>query len=247
MHKISNYSYEKEKMINMYQKWSRILSHTLLFKGIDADSINVVLNCLSPSVYNFQKNEYITVEGNSFTGIGIILMGNATISKENVAGNRIMVHLLKQGDIFGEMIAFSSKKIWPVSVVANEQTTVIFLPPDKLIGNCPNMCISHKDLIFNMLTLVSNRGVVLNKRIEYLSIKNVREKISTYLLEQRENSGKEQFKLPINRNELAEFLNVTRPSLSREMGRMRDEGMIDFKKSVIELKNVEALKRTISG
>ncbi|MFZ7133542.1 MAG: Crp/Fnr family transcriptional regulator [Eubacteriales bacterium] len=229
----------------MYKKWSNILSHTVLFHGIDAPSIHIMLDCLSPSLYSFDKNEYVTIEGDSFTGIGIMLMGEATISKENVAGNRIMVHLLKQGDIFGEMIAFSNRKTWPVSVMANQPSTVIFLPPQKLIGNCPNMCISHKELILNMLKIVSNRGLVLNKRLEYLSIKNVREKISTYLLELRELTGKDTFKFPMNRNELAEFLNVTRPSLSREMGRMRDEGMIDFQKSRIHLKNVASIKHSI--
>lgn len=229
----------------MYKKWSNILSHTVLFKGIDAGAINIMLNCLSPSIHNFKKNDYITIEEDPFIGLGIVLVGEALVSKENVAGNRIMMHLLSQGDIFGEMIAFSNRKTWPVSVVANDDTTVIFLPPDKMIGNCPNMCISHKDLIYNMLTLVSNRGLILNKRIEYLSIKNVREKISTYLLEQWERTGKDNFKLPINRNELAEFLNVTRPSLSREMSRMRDESIIDFQKSSITLLDIDSLKDVI--
>lgn len=230
----------------MYEKWAKILSHTVLFKNIDMDSICVMLNCLKPAIHEFQKNEYITVEGDPFEGLGIILLGEATIAKENIAGNRIMVHSLKQGDIFGEMVAFSSRNTWPVSVNATQKTTTIFLPPDKITGSCASQCFSHQQLIFNMLNLVSNRGILLNKRIEYLSIKNVREKICTYLLEQYDRVGKAEFKLPINRNELAEFLNITRPSLSREMSRMRDEGMIEFQKNSIILTDIEALKLSIS-
>ena len=233
-------------MMKLYEKWSKILSHTLLFKNIDLDSISTMLNCLRPAIYEFEKNEYIAIEGDPFEGLGVVLLGEATIAKENISGNRIMVHSLKQGDIFGEMVAFSSRNTWPVSVNATQKTTVIFLPPEKITGNCVNLCFSHQELILNMLNLVSNRGILLNKRIEYLSIKNVREKISTYLLEQYSRIGKANFKLPINRNELAEFLNITRPSLSREMGRMRDERMIDFQKSSITLTDIDALKNSIS-
>lgn len=229
----------------MYDKWSKILSHTVLFKNIDIESINSLLQCLKPPIQEFQKNEYITIDGDPFTGIGIILLGEATVVKENVAGNRIMVNLLKQGDIFGEMIAFSIRNTWPVSVSASTDTTVVFLPSDKITGNCSNMCFSHQELILNMLGLVSNRGLLLNKRLEYLSLRSVREKIATYFLEQYEKLGKSKFKLPMNRNELAEFLNVTRPSLSRELGRMRDEGLIDFERSSISLVDVNSLKEII--
>ena len=97
-----------------------------------------------------------------------------------------------------------------------------------------------------MLGLVSNRGLLLNKRLEYLSLRSVREKIATYFLEQYDKLGKPKFKLPMNRNELAEFLNVTRPSLSRELGKMRDEGFIDFERSSISLVDVDSLKEIIS-
>ncbi|MPW25073.1 helix-turn-helix domain-containing protein [Alkalibaculum sp. M08DMB] len=229
----------------MYEKWSKILSHTQLFKNIDTTSINTMLNCLKPPIHEFAKNEYITVEGDTFEGIGIILLGEATIAKENMAGNRIIVHSIKQGDIFGEMVAFSNKNTWPVSVNATQKTTVVFLPPEKITGSCVNMCFSHQELILNLLNLVSNRGLFLNKRIEYLSIKNVREKISVYLLEQYERAGKIVFKIPHNRNELAEFLNVTRPSLSREMAKMRDEGIIEFQKSSVALTDIDALKSSV--
>lgn len=226
----------------MYKKWSNILSHTVLFNNIDSDSINTMLNCLKPKVYEYQKNEYITLEDDIFEGLGIVLIGEANITKENALGNRILMDQLKQGDIFGEMIAFSDRNTWPVSICATKTTTVIFLPPDKITGSCTNMCISHKELIFNMLKIVTNKGLILNKRLEYLCIKNVREKISKYLLEYYNLLGKNKFKISVNRNELADFLNVTRPSLSREMCRMRDEGIIDFDKSSFLLKDINMLK-----
>ena len=83
---------------------------------------------------------------------------------------------------------------------------------------------------------------MLNKKIEYLTIKSMRGKISTYLLEQYKRTGDKNIILPLNRNELSDFLNVSRPSMSREMSKMRDEGVIDFHLTAFRILNLEAVK-----
>jgi cAMP-binding proteins - catabolite gene activator and regulatory subunit of cAMP-dependent protein kinases len=94
-----------------------------------------------------------------------------------------------------------------------------------------------------MLKLISDKTLMLNKQVEYLSMKSMRGKISSFLIEQYKKTGYTTFILPMMRNELADFLNVSRPSMSREMGRMRDEGVIDFHKSSIRIKDIAALKQ----
>jgi CRP-like cAMP-binding protein len=110
------------------------------------------------------------------------------------------------------------------------------------VGECQKLCPWHGKLIENMLMMVSERALALSRKVEYLSIKSIRGKISTYLLERYKITGKTTFMLPVNRNELADFLNVSRPSLSREMCNMRDEGIIDFHRASVQIKDVEALK-----
>jgi DNA-binding transcriptional regulator LsrR (DeoR family) len=84
---------------------------------------------------------------------------------------------------------------------------------------------------------------MLNKQVEYLTIKSIRGKISTFLIEQYNTFGSLTFVLPMNRKEFAEFLNVSRPSLSREMSRMRDEGIIDFHMSAVKIIDLDRLKK----
>ena len=95
-----------------------------------------------------------------------------------------------------------------------------------------------------MLRIISEKALLLNRKVEYLAIKSLRGKICTYLLEQHQRTGMTTFMLPLKRCELADLLNVSRPSLSREMCKMRDEGIIDFHRSSIRIKNMEALKRS---
>ena len=84
--------------------------------------------------------------------------------------------------------------------------------------------------------------MMLNKKVEYLTIKSMRGKISTYLLEQYRREGDVNITLPLNRNELSDFLNVSRPSMSREMSKMKDEGIIDFHLTAVKIRNIEGLK-----
>lgn len=227
----------------MYNSLSKILSTSPLFKGISNHELHLMLNCLQPKVFTYPKNSYITIGGEPFTGLGVLLSGEASVIKENIAGNRNVITVLKTGNIFGEMIAFSSKQDWPASVFAQTACSVIFLAPDKITGSCANACTGHTQLIKNMLSILSEKALLLNRKVDYLTISSMREKISTYLLEQYKVSGKNVFTLSLNRNDLADFLNVSRTALSREMGRMRDEGFIEFYRSSIKIHDLETLKK----
>jgi len=226
----------------MYEKWIETLSDSMLFSRIGKEDLKLMLDCIKPRIEKFKKNDYIVFAGEKFEGVGILLAGSATVIKENAAGERMIMTLLNPGDLFGEMAAFSSLNSWPATVQAQEDCVVVFVSGDKIIGNCKNVCVGHSMLI---LRIVSEKALNLNKKVEYLTIKSMRGKISTFLLEQCKKVGNTTFMLPMNRNELADFLNVSRPSMSREMSRMKDEGIIDYYLSSIKIKDMEALKKMV--
>ena len=93
----------------MFEKYLEEVSKTSLFQGIEREDIPAMLNCLKPRVCGYNRNDYIVIGGDAYESVGIVLKGAATVSKENAEGNRIVMTLLKQGDIFGEIIAFSSQ------------------------------------------------------------------------------------------------------------------------------------------
>ena len=230
----------------MYEQWLNILNTSPLFSKIDLKELGIMLNCLRPRVCMYKKNETITIEGTHFEGIGVVLKGDAAVTKENAAGSRIIMEMLGPSGMFGEIAAFSARRIWPATVVAQDDCTIMFLSPEKLVSDCEKLCISHKMLVSNMLRIVSDKALMLNKKVEYLVIKSIRGKISSFLLDQYKIAGSRTFMMPMKRNELADFLSVSRPSLSREMGRMRDEGIIEFHMSSIRIKDIDSLYYSIS-
>ncbi len=229
----------------MFKKYLPVLSKTSLFQNVEENDLNTMLCCMRPKLSEHPKNSIIAAAGNPFESMGILLKGEAALIKENAAGNRIIMAILKPGEIFGESAVFSRKSVWPATVAALGTCTVMFLPKQKILGECANLCSWHRKIIENLLRDISDKTLMLNKKLEYLSMKSMRGKLSSFLLEQHKINGSLTFMLPMKRNELADYLNVSRPSMSREMSRMRDEGVIDFHLSSIQINNIESLKEMV--
>jgi CRP-like cAMP-binding protein len=214
-----------------------------LFRGITPDELNIVFGCLKPNVSSYEKNEWVAAAGEKFNGLGIVLSGEVVVAKENAAGSRVIMAVNGPGEMFGEIAAFSGEGVWPVTVSARTACTVMFLPAGKIVGNCERLCASHRQLVINLLEIVSGKALMLHRKLEYLAIKSLRGKVSSFLLEQQKMAGRATFMMPMKRNELADFLNVSRPSLSREMCRMRDEGILEFHRESIKINDIDALRR----
>lgn len=227
----------------MLAEYLEVLQQNNLFKGIGKADLSVMFGCLKPRMDCYRKEEYIVSSGDKLEELGIILEGEALVVKENAAGNRVIMTTLHAGDMFGEMLVFSSTSSWPASVIAQKASRVMFLQRQKITGQCGKACSWHNSIIENLLRVISERALMLNKKVEYLTIKSMRGKISVFLLDQYKRAGNKTFELKMNRNDLADFLNVSRPSMSREMSRMKEEGVIDFHLSTFRIEDVEALKQ----
>lgn len=219
----------------------KVLSKCSLFQGISLAEITVLFPGLQPVVRNFHKNDFLALAGERFAGIGILVSGTAAVTKENASGERSILALIGPGDLFGEMAAFSQKMTWPATIVALRDCQTVFLPPEKIVTSSSLDSLAQKQLVINLLHIISEKALHLNKKLEYLGIKTIRGKISAFLLEQRD--GQRVFTLPYKRHELADFLHVSRPALSREFGRLRDEGVIDFQRSQVTILDEAALRQ----
>ncbi|WP_235910628.1 Crp/Fnr family transcriptional regulator [Heliobacterium mobile] len=242
MEQIEQMKQIKQDGLKKLTEKSRLLSQCSLFQGIEPVVINEMLNCLEPKSCRYKKNDTIALAGEPFESIGVLLKGEALVIKETAAGHRSMMALLRPGDLFGEIVVFSKNSAWPATVIAQEESQALFISRRKLTGQCEQSCTWHRTIIENMLRIISEKAMMLNKKVEYLTIKSMRGKLSTFFLEQHRKAGTTTFRLPMKRNELADFLNVSRPSMSREMARMREEGLIDFHLETVRIINAEALR-----
>lgn len=229
-------------MIKALSEFEDIIPQIALFRDVDLEELDPIFHCFMPSVKKYDADESITMEGHEFTGLGIILEGTAIVTKTNEAGERIIMSQLNKGDLFGEMIAFSDLKRWPATVIAKKRVTVMFIKPDTIINECHRLCVGHRQILLNMLRIVSNKALGLNRKVNYLSIKSMRGKLSKFLVEECKKQNKKMFEIAFNRNELAEFLHVSRPSMSRELGRMKSEGIIDYHQNTFKIVDADKIR-----
>ena len=226
----------------MLDVYHNALLKCVLFQGMKADEILQILGCIAPRTANYAKGELMTQEGGSMREIGIVLAGVVDVTKETPLGERIVLNKIQDGGIFGEVAALADAQRAPATIFASEKSTVLYLLPEKILNPCQKVCPWHKQLTANLVHIVADKALYLNRKIDYLVIKSMRAKLCTYLYEQYSKTASLRLILQFNRNELADFLNVSRPSMSRELGRMRDEGIISFSGSEFQLLNLPLLE-----
>ncbi|SCN22065.1 DNA-binding transcriptional dual regulator Crp [Clostridium sp. N3C] len=222
-------------------KYINILKTSDLFCNLENEEISLMLENINFKINEYSKNQYIVNTGDAIEYFGTVLEGQATILKEKAQDEFIMT-IAKAGDLFGEMFIYSSHHSWPVTVKVQNYCKVLLIRNSSLIdsGNSHNSW--YTKTLQNLLKIISDRAFFLNKKVEYLSIKSIRSKICAYLWDQYKKTGDTNITLSLNRNELASFLNVSRPSMSREICKLRDEGVINFHLSTFKIKKIEALK-----
>lgn len=231
----------------MYKEYNEILLKSQLFKDIKKENLSHLLKCMGAVIRSYGKFDVVAAEGMRLNGIGIVLEGKLTISKTGITGNRILMGTVGPSELFGENAAFVEKREWPANVESIQNSRVMFIKPKNIINQCANSCSWHAKLQENMLGILSKKALRLTKKIEYLSIKGLKAKICTYLYDIYLNSGRKQFNLSMKKYELAEFFNTARPSLSREMINLREDGVIDFNGSRIKLLNIGKMEKIIEG
>lgn len=217
------------------KNYPEVINDVKLFKHINEMEINLLLNCLNVSIKHYGKNEIIALTGDAITKIGVVLNGEISIIKEDINGNTLLIATKTSGELFAEGVVCAELKHMPISIISTTESHVMFIDYNKILRTCSNSCVFHTTLIKNMLSIIANDNIYLNKRIYHLSRRTIREKIMSYLNEVAIIKNRRNFIIPYNREQLANYLSVDRSSLSRELASMHKEGIIDYNKKQFKL------------
>ena len=220
------------------KKYIEKLLKCVLFKDIKEEDIINLLEKTSYKVVNYNKDELIAIEGEDCHSLGIILKGKVEIQKIFPSGQVLTINNFKEGNIFGESLVFSNKHTYPATITAIEYTEIMFIEKNDII----NLSMLNSKVLTNFVSVLSNRILMLNNRITNLSQDTIRKKISNFLLFEYQKQNSTYLTIPLTRKKMAELLNVPRPSLSRELINMKDEGIICFDKNIIKILRMDLLE-----
>lgn len=224
------------------EKYLEILKQVKLFEGIKGDELAAILKCLNAKTAEYSKRDIIFLSGDPVKSIGIVISGNVEIIKEDITGRQTLIAFLSEEDTFGEVMACANVQKNPYTVMAATEAKIIFIDYKKVVHSCTNACEFHSLLVQNMLKLIAQKSLDLSYKINYLLLKGMRQKIASYLTEQYLQQNNTIFNIALSRGQLADFLNVDRSAMSRELCRMRDEGIIEFWKNGFKIIDLDKLK-----
>ena len=205
-----------------------------LFKDIN-DNLEKILNCLSAITKKYKSGEILIHAGNIINSIGIIVSGNALITKEDIDGNRIIIANIKEGEIFGEAIAGAKIKKSPVTIITTTGCEVIYIDINRVITTCDSACHFHTQLIKNLLEIISEKNLFLNSRIDILTQRTLRDKLTVFFDIEMKKRGTNQFIINFSREELSDYLFANRSAVSRELAKMQAESLIKFNKNKFKI------------
>ena len=195
-----------------------------LFRGIPAEALPALLAQAEARRAAFQKGELLLHRGQTTRCLGLVLSGIVHIIREDFWGRRSIVGLAEAGEVFAESYALAGEPL-EVSVLADGDGEALFLDAGRLTER----------LSANLLALLAEKNLTLTGKMRHMAKPTTREKLLSYLSAQAARAGGPEFDIPLDRQQLADYLAVDRSAMSAVLGRLREEGVLEFRKNHFRL------------
>lgn len=217
------------------KKYYSTLEKCPLFSGIAEERIQAMLGCIGAKIKKFAKDQTVFFEGDDAKYFGIVLTGEVQIIRMDIFGNRTILANITPSQLFGESFACAGLNVFPISAVATMNCEIMLIDSKRITQSCSNACSFHSKLIFNLLNIVAKKNILFHEKIEVTSQRSTKDKLMTYLLLQAKKEGSRTFRIPFDRQELADYLEVERSGLSAEISKMRKKGIIESRRNLFKL------------
>lgn len=197
-----------------------------LFNNIDEQEQLSMMSCFNTRIKKYKSGEIICFYSDIDNGIGIMESGQAQVVQSMMNGSKTILENLNEGDIFGQMFYFHGTRD-SISVEATTECSIRFIDYEHIIKRCSRACDHHSQLVHNILCMISDKTQDVCEHLEVLSQRSIRDKLNTYFEIMSSKADSDTFEIPFNMTTLADYLSVDRSAMSRELGKMKEEGLIE--------------------
>ena len=178
----------------------------------------------------FEKNQTVFHAGDRICEVGIVQTGNVHIEMLDLWGNKSILSSIAPGQIFAETYAICRKPLL-VDVTAAAPCEILFLNLEFLARSFSEPGSCRDAIMQNLFAICVRKNLILSNRIFCTTPKTVRGRLLVYLSSESAKAGSTSFIIPFDRQGMADYLNLDRSALSKELGRMKKDGILDFKKN----------------
>lgn len=204
-----------------------------LFQGLSPADLDALAAAGLLRQKTFVKHTVIFCAGSRVQEIGVVVQGTVHIENLDLWGTKSILSSISAGQAFAETYAFCGDALM-VDAVAAEDCTVLLLSA-RVLSDARVSPAVRDTLLRNLLAVSMRKSLSLSQRIFCTTPKTVRGRLLTYFSAQAAKAGGLEFDVPFNRQQMADYLNLDRSALSKELCKMRDEGLLEFEKNHFRL------------
>jgi len=215
----------------MNKKDLDIIKTSTLFSSLTENELQEALHALHARKKSYKKEELLLMAGDLTDDFGMVLSGSVTIESNDIWGGRTILNLAAAGDFYAEAFSIMPDEPLYVDVRANEPTTVVLFDMSRLQALKDLTPSWLTKLLSNLLTISIQKNMILSMRSFHTSPKSARGRVMAYLNSIAMKTHRTEFDIPFDRQHMADYLNLDRTALSKELSRMRDDGLITYRKN----------------
>jgi len=227
------------RLVNMVEKEvHKILQISRLCDHMNEEQVKALVHKSITNCVHYNKNDIIFRTEEPMTKLHVLVKGNIAIAKDTISGKRILgKSIVRPGELVGEIYLFSSKNTYWTYAVALQSSTVLEIS-SELLFQTKAVDIGIQNIILrNILHTVVDKVNYISEKVKIISEDSVRKKIINYFFDKLDVNQK--IVIDVTREEMADYLNVARPSLSRELSRLQKEGIIALEGKEVHIVNQE--------
>ena len=210
-----------------------VLRSNPLFEGTDRESQARLLAVMRAERTALGRGEVLHAAGTPMERFGILISGALQVCVDDIEGNRMIMAEVAPGMTFGESLCYLKVQDSPVYIFASEESEVLLLSPEGLFSDSGEPLITNLRQRFTAALAAKNLS--MNSRIQVLSRLSLRAKLTAYFTELAGEQGNVLIRLPMNRDDTAAYIGANRSSLSRELARMKEDGLIDYHRNTVRI------------
>lgn len=213
------------------KKYFNLIEANLLLSKLSREEVNVGFSDGSFNINTFGRSNIIHFSGDVCRKLEIILSGHVSVERIDESGNLMTIAEFYDGEILGGNLLFSKTPYYPMTITAKQPTIILAIDKKRLL----RLLGANPIFLESYMEFVADHTTILGDRIRHYVGKSIRECVMTYLNYERQKQGSNRILLSITKKALAEQIGVSRTSLSRELAKMKNDGLILYDSKMIEL------------
>ena len=221
------------------EKYIAAITSIDLFRDFTKQELLNIFKINKYTLSKYIKGEIIHLQNEVCKTMDLVLAGQVSVQKIDENGNILTISSFSSSDIMGANLLFASKNNYPMTITSKVNSIILHIHKELIL----ELCQSNKNFLIGLITVISDKTLTLTDKINSITLKTIRQCITEFLIYEYSIQKSNVIKLGMSKKEMAERLGIQRPSLSRELNKMRKDGLLKYDANSITINDITMLKK----